>query len=213
MGAGSLRHSVAAAVLVVLMGACSSETTDASGAVASGAGAAAGDAPQASPGAGSFVPDAFAPPTRVEGEGFTLVPLGPELVDVDYEAYMSSIEHLQENFTRSTNWPHEGLTDADAMADMENEARRFAERSSFAYAVLTPDGTRERGCVYVRPASKVGYDAEVRLWVTQAEFDAGFDPELFAWVQEWVVEAWPLGRVAYPGRSIAWDAWDTLPDA
>ena len=176
---------------------------------AAAADAAVGETVAAAP----FVPDAFAPPTRVEGEGFVLVPLGPELVDIDYEAYMSSIEHLQQTFTRSTSWPHEGLTDADAMADMQNEARRFAERSSFAYAVLTPDGTRERGCVYVHPSSKIGYDAVVRLWVTQAEFDAGFDPELFAWVQAWVADAWPLGDVAYPGRSIAWEAWEALPDA
>ena len=161
----------------------------------------------------AFVPADFVPPTRIEGEGFVLVPLGPELVDIDYEAYMSSIEHLQETFTRSTSWPSEDITDADAMRDMENEQRRFRERESFAYAVLTPDGTRERGCVYVRPPSKSGYDAEVRLWVTQAEYDAGFDDELEAWAEEWVAERWPFARVAWPGRQIPWETWDGLPDA
>lgn len=160
-----------------------------------------------------FIPEDFEPPVRVEAGDFLIVPLGPDLVDIDYEAYMSSIEHLQTTFTRSTGWPREGITDAEAMLDMETEAARFQARTSFAYAVLTPDGTRERGCVYVRPASKPGFDAEVRLWVTQTEFDAGFDPALYTWAQTWVANVWPFENVAYPGRAISWEAWDALPDA
>ena len=160
-----------------------------------------------------FIPEEFEPPVRVETGDFVIVPLGPDLVDIDYEAYMSSMEHLQTTFTRSTGWPREGITDEEAMLDMETEAARFQARSSFAYAVLTPDGTRERGCVYVRPASKPGFDAEVRLWVTQTEFDAGFDPVLYTWAQTWVANVWPFENVAYPGRAISWETWDALPDA
>ena len=58
---------------------------------------------------------------------------------------MASIEHLQRTFTRSTGWPYEGLTLTEAAFAMEPEAGRFAARDSFADAVLTPDGTRERG--------------------------------------------------------------------
>ena len=93
----------------------------------------------------AFVPAGFDVPVLAEGDGFKLVPLGPELVKVDYDAYMSSIEHLQQTFTRSTGWPHEGLTDEDAMQDMLTEQARFEGRESFAYGVLTPDGSRERG--------------------------------------------------------------------
>ena len=35
---------------------------------------------------------------------------GPELARHDYEAYMSSIEHLQQTFSMSTRWPHAKLT-------------------------------------------------------------------------------------------------------
>jgi hypothetical protein len=158
----------------------------------------------------SFVTPDFAVPTLVEGAGFKLVPLGPELVDLDYQAYMSSIAHLRQTFTRSTGWPREGTTAAEAMADMETEQGRFERRESFAYAVLTPDGTRERGCVYVYPSKVEGYDAVVRLWVTKAEFDAGFDAELYAWTRQWIAEDWPFDNVAYPGRAIGWEAWDNL---
>ncbi|MEO1730313.1 MAG: twin-arginine translocation pathway signal protein [Pseudomonadota bacterium] len=161
----------------------------------------------------SFAALDFDPPTLIEADGFKIVPLGPDLVEVDYEAYMSSIEHLQTTFTRSTGWPHGGLTDEDAMKDMETEQARFERRESFAYAVLTPDGSRERGCVYVYPSTIPGYDAVVRLWVTKDEFDAGFDEELYGWTQEWIAKEWPFEDVAYPGRAIAWEEWDKLVEA
>lgn len=160
--------------------------------------------------ASAFIPADFEPPVLVATDDFDLVPLGPDLVDVDFAAYMSSIEHLQQTFSRSGGWPHANITDEDAMQDMLNEEKRFNDRESFAYAVLTKDGSRELGCVYVRPSDKPGYDAVVSLWVTKAEFDAGFDEELYAWAQQWVEESWPFEEVAYPGRSIEWSVWDKL---
>ncbi|UYV16413.1 twin-arginine translocation pathway signal protein [Porphyrobacter sp. ULC335] len=154
-----------------------------------------------------IAPD-FAVPTLIEGPGFKLVPLGPALVEIDYRAYMTSIAHLQATFTRSTSWPHAGLTLADAMVDMETEAGRFERRESFAYAVLTPDGLRERGCIYVYPSKVPGYDAQVQLWVTAAEYEAGFDAELYAWAKDWIARDWPFAKIAYPGRAIPWEEWD-----
>lgn len=188
-----------AAIAAIALAGCSSGTGAPEAAATSGA----ASAPAA------FGTADFDPPTLIEAEGFKLVPLGPDLTQVDYAAYMSSIAHLQETFTRSKSWPHEGLTMDDAVKDMETEAARFAARTSFAYAVLTPDGTRERGCVYIYPG--VGeYDAVVRLWVTKAEFDAGFDEELYDWTKSWVARDWPFADVAWPGRTISWEEWDAL---
>lgn len=160
-----------------------------------------------------LLPEGVAPPLRVETSDFKLVPLGPELAKIDYDAYMSSIEHLQKTFTRSTSWPHAGITDAEAMTDMQAEQARFAQRKSFAYAVLTPDGKRERGCVYVQPSPVAGYDAAVLMWVTKTEYDAGFDKDLQAWVMQWIARDWPFKKVAYPGRTISWEKWDALVPA
>lgn len=162
------------------------------------------------PAAPSFVPADFKPPTLVETAGFKLVPLGPQVVKADYDAYMSSIDHLQKTFTRSTRWPTPGITAADSMRDMEGEQALFKSRRSFDYSVLTPDGSRERGSIYVSPSPVPGYDAIVRLWVTKAEHDAGFDAQLYAWVTKWVQAAWPFRKVAYPGRSIDWQSWDAM---
>lgn len=157
-----------------------------------------------------FVPADFPVPTRVEAAGFRIVPLAPALAKIDFDAYMASIEHLQKTFSRSTNWPREGISAADAVKDMETEQARFQARKSFAYSVLTPDGTRERGCVYVYPSTVPGYDAVVRMWVTKAEYDAGFDAELYQWVTDWVRADWPFEKVAYPGRAIEWGDWDSM---
>jgi len=156
----------------------------------------------------TLIPANFTPPTLIQTPHFKLVPLGPAVVKVDFDAYMSSVEHLQKTFSRSPSWPHAGISDADAMLDMQTEEGRFKARKSFAYSVLTPDGSRERGSVYVAPSPVPGYDAAVRLWVTQADYDAGFDAELYAWVVDWVRKDWPFRNVAYPGRAIDWATWD-----
>jgi hypothetical protein len=46
------------------------------------------------PAATSFIPAEFNAPILVETEDFKIVPLGPELVKIDFDAYMSSIEHF-----------------------------------------------------------------------------------------------------------------------
>jgi hypothetical protein len=158
----------------------------------------------------AFVPASFTPPTHIETADFQLVPFSPALVKVDFDAYMSSIDHLQKTFSRSTSWPHAGITDADALKDMEGEQARFKARRAFDYSVLTPDGRRERGSVYITPSPVPGYDAVVRLWVTKADYDAGFDAALYTWVAAWVRKDWPFRNVAYPGRSIDWATWDKM---
>ena len=184
------------AALVLITG-CAAGTADVSG-------------PTSTVEAPAFVAPAFDPPVLVETADFKLVPLGPELTEIDYRAYMSSIDHLQRTFTRSTNWPHEGLTLDDALIDMQTEQTRFAARESFAYAVLTPDGSRELGSVYVQPSPIDDYDAVVRMWVTKSDYDRGFDRELYSWVQGWIASEWPFENVVYPGRSTSWEEWDAL---
>ncbi len=37
------------------------------------------------------------------------------------------------------------------------------------------------------PQSPVeGYEAVVRMWVTKADYDAGFDAALYKWVTSWI---------------------------
>ncbi len=138
-----------------------------------------------------FVPADFAVPTSYKTASYQLVPLGPALAKHDYDAYMSSIDHLRANFG-SGKWPHAGITMAEAVKDVEGEEARFKARKAFTYAVLSLDGKQELGCVYLRPSRKPEHDAKVAMWVTKAEFDRGLQPKLAADVKAWLAAAWPF---------------------
>jgi hypothetical protein len=159
----------------------------------------------------AFIPDTFQPPAIYKTAKYQLVPLGPDLAKQDYDAYMSSIEHLRTTFGGG-RWPNAGITMADARKDVEGEKARFVARRAFTYAVLTPDGSKELGCVYIRPSRKAGYDAQVSMWVTKAQYDKGFDAALFKDMKAWIVKEWPFARVAFPNRDIPAEKWEALPN-
>jgi hypothetical protein len=148
---------------------------------------------------GQFVAPDFQVPAKAKMSTYQLVPLGPDLAKHDYDAYMSSIDHLRATFS-SGNWPNDKITMADAIKDVEGEQARFQARKSFTYAVLTLDGSKELGCVYISPSRQPGFDAQVRMWVTKAEFDKGFETKLRADIKNWVATAWPFKNVAWPEK-------------
>jgi hypothetical protein len=146
-----------------------------------------------------FVPAEFKVPAKVVRKEYQLAPLGPALAKHDFDAYMSSIEHIRANFG-SGKWPTAGITMAEAVKDVEGEEERFKARKSFTYAVLTPDGKSELGCVYVSPSREAGYDAVVRMWVTKAAFDSGLQTRLEADVRAWLAKEWPFKNVLYKNK-------------
>jgi len=148
-----------------------------------------------------FVPADFKVPVSHTTAAYQLKPLGPDLAKHDYDAYMSSIEHLQKTFSNGGRWPNDKITMADAVKDVEGEIARFNARKSFTYAVLSLDGTKELGCVYISPSRQEGHDARVRLWVTKAEFDKGLQPALLKEVKAWLAKDWPFKNVQYPAGS------------
>lgn len=169
---------------------------------------------QQTPTAAPFVPADFQVPeiyTDPQGK-YKLKPLGPQYAKHDYKAYMSSIEHLQKTFSYSTNWPRPGITMAEAIADVEGELKSFQERRKFTYAVLNMTETQELGCVYISPSPKEGYDAQVRMWVTQFQYDLGFEKTLYQDMRAWIKSRWPFGKVAFLGHEIQRDAYRALPN-
>ena len=160
-----------------------------------------------------LVPDSFDVPTVVEGNGFKLVPLGYPLMMKDFDAYMSSVEYLKGHAAPGHSWP-EGSTLEDAIIDIGWVEQSWRHRAAFSYAVMTPDESVERACVYVYPSLKLGYEAQGHLWVRESEVAGGFDAELYAWTRDWVRDAWPFHfeRVGWPGRETPWGEWEALPD-
>ncbi len=85
-------------------------------------------------------------------------------------------------------------------------------RRSFAYIVVSLSEQTVKGCVYIEPTHKRGYDAEVFLWARQSKLSNGLEERLYDAVQGWTTKQWPFENVAFPGRSIHWDSWSKLPD-
>ena len=157
-----------------------------------------------------FVSGDFSVPVVLETSEFRLRMLTVDDVDKDYAAVMSSVDHLR-NVWPGSGWPN-GLTIEDNLIDLGWHHREFTNRTSFAYTMVTLDESEVIGCVYVNPTRKRGYDAEVYLWVRQSELASGLDERLFDTVVEWLDDHWGFGAPGFPGRTIAWEEWNSIPD-
>lgn len=152
-----------------------------------------------------FVDRDFDVPQQLETESFRIRMLTVNDVVKDYDAVISSAEHLKAIWPDS-GWP-DGLTLEQNLIDLGWHQKEFQRRSSFAYTVVTLDETRVIGCVYIYPTRKNGYDAEVYFWRREGGMDSPADAKLHAAVKTWLAETWPFENVAFPGRSIDWKDW------
>ena len=140
---------------------------------------------------------------------FTLRMLSVDDVEKDFDAVMSSAARLSQVWPDS-GWPA-GLTLRQNLIDLGWHEKEFQNRSSFAYTMVASDESQVLGCVYFYPTEKAGYDAEVFLWVRESAAARDLDKELFEVVQHWLASDWPFENPAYPGRTISWEHWDSLP--
>ena len=156
-----------------------------------------------------FVPDDFEIPERLETDELRLRMLTVNDVVKDFEAVVTSAEHLKKVFP-DNSWP-DGLTLEQDLIDLGWHQKEFQNRTSFAYTVVNPSESRVLGCVYINPARRVGYDAVVLLWARQSELDGGLEERLAEAVRQWIAKEWPFRRVAYLGREISWEDYLKLP--
>jgi hypothetical protein len=111
-----------------------------------------------------LVPDSFEVPDKLETSKFRLRMLKITDVGRDYDAVMTSVDHLKGVFGPSSHWPSADLTLEQDLIDLGWHQKEFQRRTSFAYAVMNPDESRCLGCVYILGSSK----ARLRLKSTCA---------------------------------------------
>jgi len=152
-------------------------------------------------------------PEGLEASRFRLRMLTVHDLIKDFDAVMTSSDHLRESFSVITgsNWP-EGLTLEDNLIDLGWHQREFTLRYSFAYTVVTLSEGQCLGCVYIDPSPKSGYDAMVTMWVRASELENGLDAKLYESVKTWITARWPFECPAYPLREIPLERWFRLPD-
>ena len=151
----------------------------------------------------TFVPDTFmVPPAPAIGE-YTWNILEPEILHQDYAA----LTHVA-----GRNGPMTITSDED-YGELKRHRWEFQHLTSFAYGVLTPDGSEEIACVYVNPSKKQGYDASVRFLMTERGVKENLQPVLEQKVREWIASSWPFAKVAFPGIDVPMVQWNALPDS
>ncbi len=161
---------------------------------------------------GKLVPDDFVVPEKLETDKLRLRMLTTDDVMKDYEAVMTSIEHLQGlcDPAASSIWPKKTMTIEEDLRDLERHQSEFLTRKAFAYTVMSLDESVCLGCVYIDPSRVKEYDAEVYLWARQSEFEKGFEDYLYQVVREWIKSSWPFQRVVFPGIGTSWEEWGQI---
>ena len=160
-----------------------------------------------------LVPDDFEVPVALEHPRFRLRMLTVNDLVKDYDAVMSSVEHLRTTYSpeSASAWPVDLSLEED-LIDLGWHQREFTLRTSFAYTVMAPDEGRCLGCVYIMPTRKRGHDCKVTLWVRADALADGLDGELYRTVRAWIADAWPFSNPAWPGRAVSFEDWRALPE-
>lgn len=147
-----------------------------------------------------FLPPDFTVPATVRTERFLMRSITIHDAFRDYDAVMSSREHLWSRFGAIWGWPAQDLSLEQNIIDLAWHQKEFQLRSSFDYAVMSLDETRLLGCVYIDPPCEPGTDADVWFWARQSELALGLEDELGRFVVAWLAAAWPFATVTLNGQ-------------
>ena len=156
-----------------------------------------------------FVPTDFKVPEKYENQHFRLRTLTVNDVVKDYDAVMTSIDHLIGIFGPDSKWPSKDLTLEQDLIDLGWHQKEFQRRNSFTFTVVSLDETKVLGCLYIFPTEKSGYDSEITMWVRKSAFEEGLDSILFGTVKDWISKNWTFKKPGYPGRKISWEEWNS----
>lgn len=146
-----------------------------------------------------FLPRDFQVPSVVETERFRMRSITIHDALKDYDAVMSSRQHLWARFGEIWGWPAEDMTIEQNIVDLGWHQKEFQLRSSFDYAVMSLDEKRLLGCVYVDPPAGEDRDADIWYWARTSELPSGLEQELHAFLCTWLERAWPFETVTLNG--------------
>lgn len=150
-----------------------------------------------------FVPEQFKIPPNLKATYFIFEILSPEWLKLDYQAIMSSIDHLHKTPTPPVcgkDWPKPNLTIEENLKDLKWHKDMFIKRKVFAWTVLKPNKKRVIGCVYFFPSKNMAFNVDVYFWVTKYDYDRGLDQKLYQTITNWLTK-WPFKKYRFPGRN------------
>ena len=118
----------------------------------------------------------------------------------DYEAVITSREHLWHRFGEIWAWPATDLSLEQDLIDLARHQSEFQQRTAFAYSVLSPDDARVLGCVYIYPPTSDAVDAHVWFWARQSELASKLEQHIETFLIAWLSSRWLFGTVTLNGE-------------
>jgi hypothetical protein len=151
----------------------------------------------------AFYTEGVSVPREKRTERLILRPLRASDAERDYDAVMSSAAELRR--WSGSDWPSDGFTLAENLADLERHEREHECGEAFTYTVLAPDEERCLGCVYIVPVwaeaealcGPAACAACVGFWVRASERANDLDRHLLAVLREWLGTEWPFDCVLF----------------
>lgn len=134
----------------------------------------------------------FVPPLALEGSGWRLSPLHPDLAGTDYHAWRSCRARLRQEL-QWNGWPAESFSLEDNIEDLAEHYREFAANEAWAYSILRDASCI--GCLYIEPWEG---GAQVAWWLVDDWLDR--EAAILADIMAWLDRAWPLNRLVWPVR-------------
>ena len=154
-----------------------------------------------------FVTKSFDVPFTAEAAHFHLRALSIDDVVKDYEAVITSREHLWHRFGEIWAWPATDISLEQNLIDLARHQSEFQQRTGFAYSVHSPDYVRVLGCVYIYPATSYSAttdvaDAHVWFWARQSEIASKLEQAIETFLIAWLSDSWPFGTVRLNGKHV-----------
>lgn len=145
----------------------------------------------------------FKPHQGFIGSHFRLEPIHRNHSPIDYVAWHEeSWEDLRVLYGAAWDWPRE-MSEAQNAEDLEHKHYvHFLTQNWITYEVLSLDGKRAYGSLYITPQACGSYQAHAMYWITtplRQQLEQSFHDE----VKVWLNSVWPWKKTYFPGPEVS----------
>lgn len=133
------------------------------------------------------IPPGFDIPTVKKFDTFQLKAIRESDAERDFEAVMESRVRLRAIF--GEDWPKDDFTLEENRADLRKHQESFIRRKSFTYSILSANGDRILGCVYLVPRRLS--EATVIFWIRDSALGTHPESLIRKELESWLKSDWP----------------------
>lgn len=141
----------------------------------------------------------YFPPLTHRSKTFSFEQLSLRIREIDYAAYMSSVDHIR----RALEWsfPFDQTPDDPnfVFLDMWGEWAKLGRGEKFSFAALTHERDREIGCAYLIPPADGDdpYESGLLSWTIEEALVNDLDITLLEEFLPWVEAEWDINSVLF----------------